>query len=103
MDTDKQGDTDEHVDTAGQMGMDRRVDTDKQLFQAVVAEFGKNRFLHYVRVNLHVENGIVTISGRVNSLAERNAVERAARRVAGIKALHLEIRAAAIPVTISTA
>jgi osmotically-inducible protein OsmY len=76
------------------------MDTDQQLFQAIVAEFRNNRVLHYLRLNLHVEEGVVTISGRVNSLAERNAVERAARRVAGIKTLVLEIRAAAIPMTI---
>jgi osmotically-inducible protein OsmY len=72
--------------------------TDNQIFQDVAAEFKSNRALHFMQLSLHVEDGVVTISGRVNSLAERKAVERAAKRVAGIKTLILEIRAAAIPV-----
>jgi hypothetical protein len=38
----------------------------------------------------------------VNSFAARQAVERAANRVAGIRTLVLEIRAAAIPVTVAS-
>jgi osmotically-inducible protein OsmY len=72
--------------------------TDHQIFQDVVAEFKSNHALHFLQLSLHVEGGVVTISGRVNSLAERRAVERAAKRVAGIKTLILEIRAAAIPI-----
>jgi hypothetical protein len=82
---------------------DSPVDPDKQVFRALVAEFSANPMLHYLRLNLHVEAGVVTISGRVNSPAERRAVERAARRVAGIKSLQLEIRAAAFPVTVNSA
>jgi osmotically-inducible protein OsmY len=81
---------------------DQPVDLDQQLFQEIVAQLRNNRALHFVKLNLQVEDGIVTISGRVNSLAERNAVERAARRVAGIKSLILEIRAAAFPITVNS-
>jgi osmotically-inducible protein OsmY len=73
------------------------MDTDTQVFQDIVAEFKNNPVLHYAKLSLHVEDGIVTISGRVNSFAERKAVERAAKRVAGIRTLILEITAAAIP------
>jgi len=76
------------------------LDADEKVFRAVAAELRTNRLLHYVRLNLHVEDGIVTISGRVNSPAELNCVEYAAKRVAGIKDLILEIRAAANPVTV---
>jgi osmotically-inducible protein OsmY len=74
------------------------MDTDAQLFQDIVNEFKNSPILHYAQLGLDVQNGIVTISGRVNSFAERKAVERAAKRVTGIKTLVLEIRAAAIPV-----
>ncbi len=84
------------------MEADQPVDLDQQLFQEIVAQLRNNRALHFVRLNLQVEDGIVTISGRVNSLAERNAVERAAKRVAGIKSLILEIRAAAFPITVTS-
>jgi len=77
------------------------MDTDTLLLQSVTAEFKKSPSLHYARLSLHVHDGIVTISGRVNSFAERRAVERTANRVAGIKQLVLEIRAAAIPMTVA--
>jgi osmotically-inducible protein OsmY len=77
------------------------MDTDTQVFQDIVNAFKSSPILHYARLGLDVQNGVVTISGRVNSVAERKAVERAAKRVAGIKTLILEIRAAAIPVIIA--
>jgi len=89
------------VNTDQQVNADQQRITDQQLLQGILAEFRNNRVLHFVKLNVHVEDGIVTISGRVNSFAERNAVERAARRVAGIKNLVLEIRAAAIPITVT--
>jgi hypothetical protein len=76
------------------------VDTDTQLFQDIVAALKMSPLLHYAQLNLQVQDGIVTISGRLNSFAERKAVERAAKRVAGIKTLILEIRAAAIPLIV---
>ena len=79
------------------------MESDTQLFENLVAEFKHSRRVDGARLTLHVENGIVTISGRLNSFAERKAVERAAKRVAGIKTLILEIRAAAIPQLPATA
>jgi osmotically-inducible protein OsmY len=76
--------------------------TDSQIYQDIVAEINNNPALHYARLSLQVREGIVTISGRVSSFAERKAVERAAKRVAGIKTLILEITAAAIPLTVRT-
>jgi osmotically-inducible protein OsmY len=78
------------------------MDTDTQVFQDIVAEFKNSPVLHCAQLSLHVQDGIVTISGRVNSFATRKAVERAAKRVAGIRTLILEIRAA-IPVTVTNA
>jgi osmotically-inducible protein OsmY len=77
------------------------MDTDAQLLQSAAKEFKNSPVLHYARLTLHVQDGILTISGRVNTFAERRAVERTANRVAGIKKLVLEIRAAAIPMTVS--
>jgi osmotically-inducible protein OsmY len=79
------------------------MDSDTQVFQDIVAEFKNNRILHYTQLNLHVQGGVVTISGRVKTLAERKAVERAANRVVGVRTLILEIRAAAIPATVVNA
>ena len=77
------------------------MDTDAQLLQSVTTEFKNSPILHYARLSLHVEDGTVTITGRVNTFAERRAVERTANRVPGIKKLVLEIRASAIPMTVS--
>ena len=77
------------------------MDTDMQVFQDIVAGFKNSPILHYAQLDLRVQDGIVTISGRVNSFAERKAVERAAKRVPGIRTLILQIRAAAIPITVT--
>jgi osmotically-inducible protein OsmY len=79
------------------------MDTDTQVFQDIVAEFKAGPALRHAQLSLNVQDGIVTISGRVNSLAERKAVERAVKRVAGIRTLILEITAAAVPMTKSNA
>jgi osmotically-inducible protein OsmY len=77
------------------------MNTDEQVFQDIVNEFKNSPMLHYAQLGLDVQNGVVTISGRVNSFAERKAVERAVKRVTGIKTLILEIGAAAIPMIVA--
>jgi hypothetical protein len=62
-----------------------------------VVEFKSSPLLYHAHLTLHVQEGVVTISGRVNTFAERTAVERAANRVAGRKILVLDLQAAAIP------
>jgi osmotically-inducible protein OsmY len=77
------------------------MDMDTQVFRDIVAEFKNSGVVHYAQLHLRVQDGMVTITGRLNSLAERRAVERAAKRVAGIKTLTLEIRAAAFPIRVN--
>ena len=76
------------------------MDTDTQVFQDIVAEFNASPLPQNAQLHLQVQDGVVTISGRMNSFAEHKAVERAAKRVAGIRTLILEIPAAAIPSTV---
>ena len=76
------------------------MDTDTQVFEGIAAELKNSPILQYTRLTLDVNDGVVTISGRVNSFAERKAIERAANRVAGIRTLILEIRAAVFPGTV---
>lgn len=73
------------------------MDTDTQVSHDIVNEFKNSRILQHAQLKVHVEDGVVTISGRLNSFAERKTVERAVERVAGIKTLILAIRAAAFP------
>ena len=76
------------------------MDTDTQVFEDIAAELKNSPILQYTRLTLDVNDGVVTIAGRVNSFAERRAIERAANRVAGIRTLILEIRASVFPVTV---
>jgi osmotically-inducible protein OsmY len=71
--------------------------TDIQVFQDIFEEFNNRAPLNNTRLNVHVQDGIVTISGRVNTCAQRKAVERAVKRVAGIKTLILKIGASLTP------
>jgi osmotically-inducible protein OsmY len=77
------------------------MDTDTQVLEDIIAELKLSPMLHHTQLSVVVQDGIVTISGRANTLAERNAIERAANRVAGIRRLDLEFRATALrhPVT----
>jgi osmotically-inducible protein OsmY len=77
------------------------MDTDTQVLQDFIAELKVSPILHHTQLSVVVQDGIVTISGRANTLAERNAIERAAKRVAGIRRVDLEIRASAIPDTVT--
>ena len=76
------------------------MDSDTQIYQDVVGELKNSPVLHYARLSLSVENGVVTITGRVNTLSERRSIERAANRVPGIRTLILEIGASLRPVTV---
>jgi osmotically-inducible protein OsmY len=73
------------------------MDTDTQVLQDLIAEFHTMVLLHSARLNVQVEDGIVTISGRVNTFAQRKAVERVARRVAGTRTLIFQIGASVRP------
>jgi osmotically-inducible protein OsmY len=50
-----------------------------------------------MQLSVVVQDGVVTLSSRATTLPERNAIERAAKRVAGIRRVDLEIRASALP------
>jgi osmotically-inducible protein OsmY len=71
--------------------------TDTQIFQDLVTRFRREG--HRAQLSVEVRDGIVTILGRVNTFAERKAVERTAKRVNGIRTLILEIGAAALPLS----
>jgi osmotically-inducible protein OsmY len=75
------------------------MDSDTQVFQAVLEEFRHSPVARSGELLVDVQDGIVTISGRVNTLAERKAIERAAKRVAGVRTLILQIRAVLSPRT----
>ena len=65
--------------------------TDRQLQKDVAAELTWDPFVDGTRVGVEVSNGIVTLSGHVDSYAQKWAAERAAERVVGVKGIAIEL------------
>ncbi|HEX9068740.1 MAG TPA: BON domain-containing protein [Ktedonobacterales bacterium] len=63
------------------------VRTDRQLQEDVIEELSWNPQVHPNEVGISVQDGIVTLSGWVDSYAKRWAAERAALRVRGVRAV----------------
>ena len=65
--------------------------TDAQLQKDVTAELGWEPSINAAQIGVEVKDGIVTLAGHVCCYAEKWEAERAAQRVAGVKALTVEI------------
>ncbi len=65
--------------------------TDIELKSDVVAELAWDPAVKSEAVGAAVQNGVVTVSGHLGTYAEKYAVERALRRVAGVKAMAIEL------------
>jgi len=65
--------------------------TDKKLRQDSVNELHCGQSIHPSHIVVEVENGIVTLSGNVESFSEKWNAEQAVRRVPGINALVMKI------------
>lgn len=65
--------------------------TDSQLQKDVMAELKWEPAVHAEQIGVEVKDGIVTLAGRVDSFPAKWNAERAALRVAGVKALAVEI------------
>jgi len=65
--------------------------TDAELKKDVIAELDWNPAIDVAHVSVAVKDGVVALLGHVDSYAAKCAVERAVQRVAGIKALAIEI------------
>ena len=66
--------------------------TDSQLQQDVSAELKWEPSIHAARIGVEVKDGVVTLAGQVDSYAEKWNAERAAQRVAGVKAMSTELK-----------
>jgi osmotically-inducible protein OsmY len=64
---------------------------DNQLQEAVLAELRWDPSVTAAHIGVAANAGIVTLTGHVNSYAEKHAAEMAARRVRGVKAVAEEI------------
>lgn len=65
--------------------------TDAQLKRDVISELEWDPSINATHVGVSVEEGVVTLTGHLRTFSEKQAVEAAARRVAGVRALALEI------------
>ena len=67
---------------------------DKTLRQSVLDELDFDPSVDATHIGVSVENGVVTLSGRVGSYMQKVAVEDAVRRVKGVRAIaqELEVR-----------
>ncbi|MBC5763929.1 BON domain-containing protein [Ramlibacter albus] len=61
--------------------------TDAQLKSDVVAELAWDPAVNSTHIGVAVEDGVVTLSGSLDSLAEKYAAEKAVRRIAGVRGI----------------
>lgn len=65
--------------------------TDFELQQDVLEELNWEPSVNAAHIGVEVSNGVVTLAGHVGSFAEKWSAELAAQRVAGVKALTIEM------------
>ncbi len=65
--------------------------TDTQLQQDILAELKWEPSVNAAHIGVEVQDGVVTLAGHVDSYAEKWDAERATQRVAGVKALAVEM------------
>lgn len=65
--------------------------SDLMLRTDVMAELAWEPSVNATRIGVAVKEGVVTLSGEVDTLLQKKAVERAARRVGGVRALAVAI------------
>jgi osmotically-inducible protein OsmY len=69
----------------------KKMKTDTQLQQDVMAELQWEPSVHAEQIGVAVKDGVVTLAGHVSSYAEKWNAQRATQRVTGVKALAVEM------------
>lgn len=70
---------------------------DLQIQKDVIEEIRWEPFLNSSEIGVAVKNGIVTLSGQVDSYSKKIIAEKAAKRVAGVKAVAEDIQVGILP------
>jgi osmotically-inducible protein OsmY len=65
--------------------------TDAQLKADVTDELAWDPAINATHVGVMVQDGVVTLAGHLDSFAEKHAVERAVRRVSGVRGIALDL------------
>jgi osmotically-inducible protein OsmY len=68
------------------------VKTDTELQRDVMTELKWEPTIHAAEIGVSVKDGVVTLNGVVDSYSKKWAIDRAARRVSGVKAVAEEIK-----------
>lgn len=71
---------------------------DYQIQQDVMEELKWEPFLESSEIGVAVKNGVITLSGQVDSYSKKRAAENAAKKVAGVKAVAMDIEVGISPV-----
>ena len=71
--------------------------SDIQIQKDVMEELKWEPFLNSSEIGVAVKNGIVTLSGQVDSFSKKLAAERTAKKVAGVKAVAEDIQIGVSP------
>lgn len=61
--------------------------SDTQIREDIKKEFRWNPLINETKIDIAVQNGIVTLSGNVDSYVKKLAAEGAAKKIAGVKAI----------------
>ncbi len=65
--------------------------TDHQLKQDVAAELAWDPAIQADAIGVAVRDGVVTLSGHIDTYADKRAIEKALRRVGGVRSIALEL------------
>lgn len=65
--------------------------TDSQLQKDVLAELAWDPSINATHIGVAVNDGVVLLSGHLDTFSEKHAVETAAQRVAGVRAIAVEL------------
>lgn len=71
--------------------------TDQQLKSDIVAELAWTPTVNSTGIGVAVKNGVVTLSGEVDTYLQKHAVERAVRLVSGVRGIALDVEVRLAP------
>jgi osmotically-inducible protein OsmY len=71
--------------------MEHDMKTDEQLKKDVTAELEWDPSINATQVGVAVKNGVVTLTGHLDTYAEKYAIERAVQRVRGVNGIAVEV------------
>lgn len=75
----------------------KKMRTDNQIQKDVMEELSWEPFLNESEIGVAVKNGIVTLSGIVDTFSKKLSAEKAAKRVAGVRAVAEDIQVGVSP------